>query len=69
MSRQVVVSDSSVLVDLERGGLFAAAFSLQLKYCVPDLLYQRELRLFCCYAAFFTLKSAACVLGCVCESV
>ncbi len=44
MSRQVVVSDSSVLVDLERGDLFVPAFSLQLEFCVPDLLYEQELR-------------------------
>ena len=44
MSRRVVVSDSSVLIDLERGCLSAAAFALSLEFCVPDLLYQRELQ-------------------------
>lgn len=44
MSRRVVVSDSSVLIDLERGSLFDAAFSLRLEFCVPDLLYRRELQ-------------------------
>ena len=44
MSRRVVVSDSSVLIDLERGSFFTAAFSLRLEFCVPDLLYQRELQ-------------------------
>ena len=44
MSRRVVVSDSSVLIDLERGSLFAAAFALRLEFCVPDLLYRRELQ-------------------------
>ena len=43
MSRRVVVSDSSVLIDLERGPFFAAAFSLPFEFCVPDLLYRREL--------------------------
>ena len=44
MSRRVVVSDSSVLIDLDRGSLFTAAFSLRLEFCVPDLLYRRELQ-------------------------
>ena len=44
MSHRVVVSDSSVLIDLERGSLFAAAFALRLKFCVPDLLYRLELQ-------------------------
>ena len=43
MSPHVVVSDSSVLIDLERGCLFDAAFALPLDFCVPDLLYRREL--------------------------
>ncbi len=43
MYDRVVVSDSSVLIDLERGSLFAAAFALPLEFCVPDLLYRREL--------------------------
>ena len=43
MSMRVVVSDSSVLIDLERGTLFEAAFSLPLVFCVPDILYRREL--------------------------
>ena len=43
MSHRVVVSDSSVLIDLERGSLFTPAFALPLEFCVPDLLYQREL--------------------------
>lgn len=42
MSLRVVVSDSSVLVDLERGDLFTSAFALQLEFCVPDLLFNRE---------------------------
>lgn len=43
MPRRVVVSDSSVLIDLERGSFFAAAFALPFEFCVPDLLYRREL--------------------------
>ena len=46
MSRRVVVSDSSVLIDLERGAFFAAAFALPLEFCVPDLLYRREIEPF-----------------------
>ena len=44
MSHRVVVSDSSVLIDLERGSLFAAAFALRLEFCVPDLLFRLELQ-------------------------
>lgn len=43
MCRRVVVSDSSVLLELERSSLMAAAFSLSLDLCAPDFLYQREL--------------------------
>lgn len=39
----VLVSDTSVLIDLERGGLLEAAFSCGLTMVVPDLLYKREL--------------------------
>lgn len=39
----VLVSDTSILIDLERGGLLEAAFSCGLTMIVPDLLYQREL--------------------------
>ena len=44
MSGRVAVSDLSVIIDLERGGLVAAAFALSLEFCVPDLLYRRELQ-------------------------
>ena len=40
---QVLVSDSSVLIDIERGALLDAAFSLSYELCVPDLLYHQEL--------------------------
>lgn len=43
MPEQLVISDSSVLIDLERGSLLSAAFALDVRFCVPDLLYQREL--------------------------
>jgi len=41
---RVLVSDTSVLIDLERSGLLEAAFRLSWKFAVPDLLYKRELR-------------------------
>lgn len=41
---QVLVSDTSVLVDLERGNLLELAFGLSCAFAVPDLLYRRELR-------------------------
>ncbi len=40
----VVVSDTSVLIDLERGSLLEAAFRLRFAFAVPDLLYERELK-------------------------
>lgn len=39
----ILVSDTSILIDLERGGLLEAAFSCGLTMVVPDLLYAREL--------------------------
>lgn len=39
----ILVSDTSVLIDLERGGLLESAFSCGLTMAVPDLLYEREL--------------------------
>jgi hypothetical protein len=39
----ILVSDTSVLIDLERGGLLEPAFSCGLDMVVPDLLYSREL--------------------------
>lgn len=39
----ILVSDTSILIDLERGGLLEAAFSCGFTLVVPDLLYQREL--------------------------
>ena len=40
----VLVSDTSVLVDLERGALLEASFRLPFRFTVPDLLYERELK-------------------------
>lgn len=39
----ILVADSSVLIDLERGELFEVAFSSSIELAVPDLLYEREL--------------------------
>ena len=41
---KVLVSDASVLIDLERGALLEASFRLPYEFAVPDLLYERELR-------------------------
>lgn len=38
-----LVADTSVLIDLERGGLIKSAFRLPYRFVVPDLLYRREL--------------------------
>lgn len=39
----VLVSDTSVLIDLERGGLLEAVFSLPYNLAVPDVLYHDEM--------------------------
>ena len=39
----IMVADTSVLVDLERGGLLEQCFSLPYRFTVPDLLYRNEL--------------------------
>ena len=36
----ILVSDTSILIDLERGELLEHAFSCGLVMAVPDLLYQ-----------------------------
>ena len=41
---KVLVSDTSVLIDLDRGSLVEPAFRLPFEFTVPDLLYERELR-------------------------
>jgi hypothetical protein len=40
----ILVSDTSVLIDLERGELIASAFRLSATFAVPDVLFERELR-------------------------
>ena len=40
----ILVSDTSVLIDLDRGGLVESTFRLRFEFTVPDLLYERELR-------------------------
>jgi hypothetical protein len=40
----VLVSDTSVLVDLERGAFLQALFALPFDLAVPDLLFRRELQ-------------------------
>lgn len=42
----ILVSDTSVLVDLERGSLLTTAFGCGLNLVVPDLLYMDELEAF-----------------------
>ena len=39
----VLVSDASMLIDLERGRLLEEMFLLPFEFAVPDLLYAREL--------------------------
>ncbi len=40
----LLVSDTSVLIDLQRGGILYAVFRLPMTFAVPDVLYERELR-------------------------
>ena len=40
---RVLVSDTSVLIDVERGGFLEAIFSLPYEFAVPDVLYHREM--------------------------
>jgi hypothetical protein len=39
----ILVSDTSVLIDLERAGLLEEMFLLPAEFAVPDLLFNREL--------------------------
>ena len=41
---KVLVSDTSILIDLERGSLLEICFRLPFQFAVPDLLYERELK-------------------------
>jgi hypothetical protein len=40
---RILVSDTSVLIDLERGAFMDSCFNLPFEFAVPDLLYAREL--------------------------
>ena len=40
----ILVSDTSVLIDLERGGLLEAVFALPYELAVPDVLYDYEMQ-------------------------
>lgn len=40
---QVLVSDTSVLIDIERASLTARLFDLPYEFVVPDILYEAEL--------------------------
>jgi predicted nucleic acid-binding protein len=40
----VLVSDTSVIIDLERGGFLEDLFRLPYEFAVPDLLFDRELK-------------------------
>jgi predicted nucleic acid-binding protein len=39
---RILVSDTSVMIDLERSGLLAAAFHCGHEFVMPDLLFERE---------------------------
>jgi hypothetical protein len=39
----VLVSDTSVIIDLERGEVLETVFALDVDFAVPDLLFEREL--------------------------
>ena len=41
---EVMVADTSVLIDLERGSLLEQSFALPFRFKVPDLLYRNELQ-------------------------
>ena len=40
----LLVSDTSVLFDLHRGGLLESLFKLSFAFGVPDVLFERELK-------------------------
>ncbi len=40
----IIVSDTSVLIDLERGKLLEAIFSLPHQFAVPDVLFDKEMQ-------------------------
>lgn len=40
----ILVSDTSVLIDLERGSFLEVMFALPYEFAVPDVLYHREMK-------------------------
>jgi predicted nucleic acid-binding protein len=40
----ILVSDTSVLIDLERGSFLEVMFALPFEFAVPDVLYHREMQ-------------------------
>jgi predicted nucleic acid-binding protein len=42
----VLVSDTSVVIDLERSGLIERVFALPYRFVVPDALYEQEMKEF-----------------------
>ncbi len=44
MKPTVVISDTSVIIDLERGQILETAFTGRYQLAVPDILFERELR-------------------------
>ena len=38
-----VVSDTSILIDLERAGFLETVFALPFSFAVPDVLYRQEI--------------------------
>lgn len=39
----LIISDASVLIDIENGGLSSVMFSLPWRFAVPDILFEEEL--------------------------
>ncbi|MBS4168612.1 hypothetical protein [Parachlamydia sp. AcF125] len=43
--RAIAISDANVIIDMELGGLESAMFCLpEVEYCIPDVLFEKELR-------------------------
>ncbi|MCP4096044.1 MAG: PIN domain-containing protein [Planctomycetaceae bacterium] len=40
----VLVSDTSIIIDLDRGDMLEQMFQLPYEFCVPDLLFEQELK-------------------------
>ena len=43
-NRQLLISDTNVLIDMEVGGLLGVMFRLDLAFAVPDILFEEELK-------------------------